>query len=378
MKVAFFIGKLGTGGAERQLVNLSQGLYESGHDVTVFTIYPGGQNAETLAQYNGPEIVTLWGRRGGDAIQRSLQVALAPLLFRKALNRHRPDIVYSMLYMTNLIAWLATRGHFSKCLVWGLRASNMTLNMKRVVPERLCSILSRSVPLAIANSYAGMEHHKRRGYHCRKKVVVPNGIDTAKFFFSGASRADIRREFGVSLTQPLIGIVARFDPMKDYPSFLKAASLVVKERPDAKFLCVGDGPSCYAKSLHALSEKLCLQHHMVWTGERHDMPAIYSALDVLCSSSSFGEGFPNVIGEAMACEVTCVVTDVGDSAEIVKDTGQVVRPCDEKALARAILTILNREGDVKSNPFLRNRVNYHYSVAAMVKNTEMILLGVSD
>lgn len=370
MRILFFIGRLGTGGAERQLVNLAQGLCDAGNAVCVVTIFSGGQNAKLLDAHKGVQLVSLWGTRARSVLLRSCQIALAPMLLRRCIRRNNPDFIYSMLYMTNLFAWFATRSHFSKHLTWGVRSSNMTLNWKRAVPERICAFLSRTVPLIIANSSAGMAYHKERGYHPQKFEVIPNGIDTERFQYNEEFRIKIRHELSVSLDEPLIGLVARIDPMKDHTTFLKAAALVIKEVKDVKFICVGGGPDVYAGELRVLANELGLKDRVIWLDDQSDIVPIYSALDILVSSSSYGEGFSNVIGEAMSCGVPCVVTDVGDAALIVEDVGQVVPPNDVELLAAAVLLelILNNRGNIQ-----RNKIIEQYSLEQLFKKTEDVL-----
>ena len=113
--------------------------------------------------------------------------------------------------------------------------------------------------------------------------------------------------------EKLIGRIARLAPDKGYPIFLEAAALLSKERKDVRFVIAGAGPESYRRQLQLLSQELGLAERLIWAGARPDMPAVYNALDILCSSSD-SEGFGLTVAEAMACGVPCVATDVGDSA----------------------------------------------------------------
>lgn len=171
-------------------------------------------------------------------------------------------------------------------------------------------------------------------------AVIPNGIDAERFHPDRKAGRRVRAEWGVGDDEFLIGIVGRFHPMKDHPNFLKAAALLARKRDDVRFVCVGDGPESYKSQLDKLVERLGLAQKLIWAGARSDMLAVYNALDIATSSSAYGEGFSNVVGEAMACGVPCVVTDVGDSAWIVGEAGRVVPPGDPEALASAWAEIL--------------------------------------
>jgi glycosyltransferase involved in cell wall biosynthesis len=155
--------------------------------------------------------------------------------------------------------------------------------------------------------------------------------------------------------------------MKDYPTFLRAAALVARAWPGTRFVCVGGGPEGLRRELGGQARALNLDGRLLWTDVREDMPAVYNALDLACSSSAFGEGFPNAVGEAMACGIRCAVTDVGDSARIVGDTGAVVRPGRPEELAAGLLRLLG-EG-ARGGDEVRRRIVDRFSTAAMIEAT---------
>lgn len=374
MNIVFFIGKLKCGGAERQLLNLARGMKDNGHDVSIITLYPDGlYTSSRRGALFTVKLIPLWKYEANNIPKKFYQFALAPMLLRKIIKQIDPDIIYSLLYLPNLFAWLATRGLFSKRLVWGVRSSNMKLNWKLAVAERIDAFISRTVPLVIANSNAGLQYHKKHGHSPQQFKVIPNGIDTEKFKYSAHSRKKIRREIGLSQHQPLIGIIARLDPMKDHPTFLKAAFLVSRKVNNAKFICVGKGPKKYTDRLYRLTDELKIKDRVVWFGERSDMTEIYCALDMLVSSSSYGEGFSNVIGEAMACDIPCVVTDVGDSAIIVGDRTLVVKPGDPDILAQAIISTLKTKEEQINPEQFRERILNYYSFKRLCDLTEQSL-----
>lgn len=372
MKVLFFIGTLAIGGAERQLSVLVKGFAGRGHSVSVVTLFPGGKIADDLKQEQRIELKSLWSHKSRNFVIRLFQLAAAPLILRRRIGGM--DCIYSMLEATNFIAWLATRFKKNTCLIWGIRSSNMEGHWKMALFDKLSAFVSPSIKLLIANSHAGLECLTQRGYRPQKYIVIPNGIDTERFRYNEESRRRIRHELGISLNQLLVGVVGRLNPMKDYPTFLKAAALVVKEVDSVKFLCVGSGPDDYAEELQALVQELGLTDHVIWLGDRSDMTAIYSTLDILVSSS-IGEGFSNVIGEAMSCGLPCVVTDVGDSARIVGDRALVVDPRNPKRLAQAILNTHQRKADTNWAEISRIRIEENFSLKKLIDLTEQRLCG---
>ena len=170
----------------------------------------------------------------------------------------------------------------------------------------------------------------------------------------------------------MIGLVGRLDPVKGHSTFITAATLLADERKDVRFVCVGEGPQTYRIQLERLSQELGLTECLIWAGARKDMPAVYNALDIVCSPS-YSEAFPNIVAEAMACGVPCVVTDVGDTAKIVGDEGIMVSPGDPHMLAKGLKTML--QGLHEINPHhLRERIVRRFSVETMIEATERILI----
>lgn len=376
MRLLFFIGSLGTGGAEKQISQLAYGLAKINHQVFVVTVYPGGQNWEWLKKHRSVTLISLFSNKNKTMPGVFYQLCMGIFRLHKIVIKENVDVVYSALYMSNLLAWFALRGINNVKLIWGIRASNMKLNWKRFVPFYVCSKLSSGVDMIIANSKAGLEYHKLNGYRSPDDVVVPNGIDTDKFKFNNDYRIKLRSEWGCSAQVKLIGIVGRLDPMKDHQTFLYAAEKLSKERNDAYFICVGDGPEKYKQELLCLTEELGLSDRIIWAGKRTDTPAVYSALDIAISSSAWGEGFPNVIGEAMSCGIPCVVTDVGDSAWVVADTGFIIQSNQPIQLADACKKILDlthdQYKDLSSNS--RHRIKSEFTIINSVISTEKALM----
>jgi glycosyltransferase involved in cell wall biosynthesis len=245
---------------------------------------------------------------------------------------------------------------------------------------RLCARLSRGVKRILVNSYAGFKAHARLGYDAARMLVVPNGFELSRFRPHPPSYQEVRQELGLGPEVRLVGMLARFDPQKDHETFLRVAQLVTKRLPEAFFLLAGNGLSqdnpAFAKLLAANPinpERLRI------LGERHDTPRLLAALDVYVSSSAFGEGFANAIGEAMACGVPCVVTDVGDSAFIVGETGLVVRPRQPQDLSRAIEEVLAwpLSGRTSRGQAARARIQQKFDINKIVAQLESFYLDLA-
>lgn len=370
MRIAFLIRSLNYGGAERQLVVLAKGLYDRGHDVVVMVFYPGGPLENEL--HDGGVRVRVLDKGGRwDVLGFLLRLVLV-------LREEKPDVLHGYLGVPNILAVLMKPFFRRVRVVWGVRASNMDLSrydwFARVTYKIECR-LARFADLIIANSYAGKDYAVRHGFPKDKIVVIPNGIDTERFRPAPAARARVRAEWGVPESEILIGLVARLDPMKDHPTFLKAAALLAQERADVRFVCVGDGPKDYKLGLRKMAEDLGLANCLIWAKARGDMSSVYNALDI-ATSSSYSEGFSNVIAEAMACGVPCVVTDVGDSKLLLGNTGRTVLPASPQILAEALhkLIMLPKPERIAMGQLARGRILNRFSVSMLSEQTAGILL----
>jgi glycosyltransferase involved in cell wall biosynthesis len=200
--------------------------------------------------------------------------------------------------------------------------------------------LSAQPDIVLSNSQAGIRFHEALGYKPKRWLYVPNPLDLEKFRPDPNARAELRRELGVAPNVTLIGLVARFDPMKDHSNFISAGRFLSNYRADLHFVLVGRKIDTSNELLmqQIRSSGIADRFHLL--GPRSDINRITAGFDIACSSS-IGEGSPNVVGEAMACGVPCLVTDVGDSAMIVGHTGKVVPAKDPKAFAEACQSLLD-------------------------------------
>ena len=172
---------------------------------------------------------------------------------------------------------------------------------------------------------------------------------------TSSARSAVRQELGLPVDATLIGFIARFHPQKDHRTFLQAATILSEQVPDSQFVLVGRGVTVDNEELRGLIAAHGPRHGVHLLGERADIPRLTAALDIATCSSAFGESFPSVVGEAMACGVPCVVTDVGDAARIVGDTGRVVLPKDAAALAAAWSELIELGPDGRRELGLRAR-----------------------
>ncbi|NJR14323.1 MAG: glycosyltransferase [Calothrix sp. CSU_2_0] len=365
-KIVFLIRDLNCGGAQRQLVTLVKGIDNTRFDVAVIYFYPGGTLVQEL-QDNNCKVICL-NKQGRWDISNFLWRLLNEL---KKIN---PDILHGYMGEANLLSILIKPFLPFTRIVWGIRCSKMNLDVYDWLSRFLSKVecfLFQFADLIIINSHAGKKDLLNFGFSEQKMVVVPNGIDTNRFQPDREAGIKVRSEWQVSSQQILIGLVGRLDPQKDHPNFLKAAALLCQEYDNIQFVCVGTGDSKYIEELQQISEDLAISNRVIWAGRRTDMRAVHNALDIAVSASGFGEGFGNTIGEAMACGVPCVVTDIGDSAWIVGDTGIVVPPHNCQALAAGCkhLIELNNDEKITIKQKARKKIVECFSVDKLVENT---------
>jgi glycosyltransferase involved in cell wall biosynthesis len=362
------------GGAERQLASLLAGLDKERFEVTVATFYDGGEFAAEVREMRAIRWIVLNKRSRWDVVGVTWKL-------RRPIRRSRPAIIYGYMGPTHALALCLGR-LFGAKVVWAVRASNMDLShydkLSRLSFWLECR-LARYADLIIANSRAGRNYVVGRGFPPAKTLVIENGIDIERFRPDTDARNRLRMEWGAGPEVMLIGLVARLDPMKDHSTFLRGFAMIAGKNVHARAVCVGDGPHSYAATLRQLVQDLGITGQVLWTGLRTDLPAVYNALDLAVSSSIWGEGFSNALGEAMASGLACVATDVGDSRLIVGDTGEIVVPGDPIGLAQALERLLARLGSgnyadqhhrVATS---RDRIRKHYSVERMVRRTERAL-----
>jgi len=252
-------------------------------------------------------------------------------------------------------------------LFWNVRQTLYDINSEKIqtrwliVLGRWLSFFPQSI---IYNSNLSAEQHCDVGYLSKKTKIIPNGFDLQKFRPDKNRRQQLREELKVSESTVLIGHISRLHPMKDHATLLRAIDRVVDSlsstgsKQEVLFLLIGQG----------VTSELSTNPAVHFLGERSDIPKIMSALDIVVSSSAWGEGFPNVIGEAMASEVPCVVTDVGDSAYIVGKYGRVCSVEDDQCIANSLLQLIEKKEERKiAGKQARKRIKENYSMDKIKK-----------
>jgi glycosyltransferase involved in cell wall biosynthesis len=279
----------------------------------------------------------------------------------------RPAVVQAWMYHANLIGGIAARLTGDVRVVWGIHSCVLEPQRTRLTTRwtvALCARLSHWLSdRIVAVSRTSRDQHVANGYDAGRFVVIPNGFDLDQYRPDPDCRREARGELGVDSESVLIGLVARMHPVKDHLNFVTAAALLARRQPNVRFLLCGEGTAADESLVRAIGDA-GLSGRFLLLGRRDDVPRIMSSLDVATLCSAAGEAFPLAVGEAMACGVPCVVTDVGDCAYLVGETGRVVPPRDPEALARAWedLVRLGTEGRRHLGLQARQRIEAHFSL----------------
>lgn len=375
MRVLHLITSLNTGGAEMMLFKLLSRMNRDRFDSRVISlIVPGpvGKKIEDL----GIRVEHL-------GLKRGFLPPLAVFKLTRRLNAFKPDLIQTWMYHSDLLglitAWWSGQGK----VIWNIRCSSMELSQYSRVTAwavSICKRLSGYPHAVITNSHTAKADHLALGYHPREFRVIPNGFDLAEFKYNERAKLGLRRELGLEPKTLCIGMMARYDPKKDHGTFLKAVKLITERHADSRFILCGEMVDSTNTHLTDLIHDLKIDPFVRLLGRRDDMTRIMAAMDILVLSSAFGEGFPNVVGEAMACEVPCVVTRVGDAARIVGDTGRVVAPREPGKLAAAVIDLIDLGPESRHwlGKEARARIVSRYSLDRVVKAYESLYLSTRE
>ncbi|MCD4673163.1 MAG: glycosyltransferase [Anaerolineaceae bacterium] len=363
LRVTHIITDLDMGGAEMMLYKLLSALDPKEFSSRVISLTNIGSVGERIRTLGVP--VDGLGMRPG--FPRPMD------MFRLAhlLRDGQPQVVQTWMYHADLLGGLVTRLAQRPPLVWNIRNSvlNPTTSKRSTYwTVHACARFSRRWPVKIVScSDTALKLHAGLGYAADRMLVIPNGFDLSLFRPDASARKFLRTELELPPETVLIGAVGRFDPQKDYLTMIEAAGLLHAERQDVHFVLCGEGLTNENQGLMAWITANGLQSVFHLLGRRTDVPAITAALDLATSSSAYGEAFSNVLGEAMACGVPFVATDVGDAAAILGKTGKVVLPRDPEALVAAWLELLSLPAEERAalGAAARQRIEDNFSLPAV-------------
>ncbi len=369
IKIMQVITTLGPAGAETMLCRLASGMDASRFENEVVSL-TGVLDLADRMQAIGVRVRTL-------GMKTSVPNPWLVVRLAQWIRDSRPDVIHTWMYHANLVGALAARLAGNVPVVWGIHHSGLHSSMdssRTVLVNRACAFLSRKYAARIVCcSKASLQVHKKLNYAAEKLEVIPNGFDLQQVKPDPAAHAWLREELGIPAETLLIGIAARFHPHKDHRNFIAAAARLHKGLPTVHFLLCGLDITWQNSQLVEWIDAAGLRDCCHLLGVRQDVSRLFAGMDI-ATTASRSEAFPVVIGEAMACGTPCVVTDVGDSAMIVDDTGEVVAPGDSQALAEAWCKLIKAGPEVRRRLGMaaRRRVQKHFALPAIVERYQAI------
>ncbi len=368
IRIVFVITGLNMGGAETMFYRLLAVLDRDRFTPEVVSLSDEGVYGTKIRSLNIP--IHSLGMRSG------IPSPWAFFRLVDILRRIRPAVIQTWMYHADLIGGLA--GLVVRVpVIWGIRNYSLDpafVKEGTIRVARLNARLSKRIPQkVVVCSDGARRQHVGIGYDPGKFVTIPNGYNLDQFRPAPPARSSLRHELGLDPNAFLIGLVARFDPLKDHQTFIKAAAIFLGQFPDTHFVLCGSGISLENAAIVRWIDAAGVRAKFHLLGFREDVPYIMAGLDIN-TLSSVGEAFPNVLGEAMACGIPCVTTDVGDAAEIVGDTGIVVQPGDPQALARGWdqLIELTVQERVSLGERARERIHSLYDIHQIAKQYEAL------
>ena len=377
VRVVHLINDLDDGGAQTMLCKLLEHRHDDRVEHRVITLLDGGVNhgrvldagvpLEQLGFARGKASFAVWRRLAG------------------VLRRHRPCVVQAWLYHANLAA-VASRLPMDRQapMLWNIRHSLHDLSQEKASTRyviRANGLFARLADKVVYCSRASVQQHVDVGFSQKNVIVIPNGFDCDAFKPRAGAREALVTELGIDPSAGLVGMAARYHPMKDHELLLSAVAGLRAEGLKPHLVLAGKGVEPGHRALGPMIERLGLEDHVSLLGYRRDMAGLIAGLDVYALSSRWGEGFPNVIGEAMASGVPAAATDVGDSRWIIGETGKVVAPGDLGAFthqALGPLLSMTPAERAELGVLARARIQNDFSIDAVVAQYEQLYLEVGQ
>jgi len=299
----------------------------------------------------------------------------------KLLQSLKPDIVQTWLVHADFIGSVAARLAGIKNILWNVRYSNIEIDKSKFTTILIIKILAKLSYILpetiIIVSKKAKKIYENKGYDKRKLKFIPNGYDLSTLKVIKNHKIDFQKKVKIKKQIPIIGYVARYDPLKDHVNLLNALSLIRSKGKD--FFCILVGFNINKnKILTNEIKKLKLNNYIRLLRPVNNVSKVMNLLDIHVQSSS-SEGFPNVVAEAMAHKTPCVVTNVGDSSYIVGQTGWIVPPNNSAKLAKAIETAFNEMATKNWNKkcnLARIRIKLKFSLSKMIKSYNNIWIKV--
>jgi len=372
-KIVMIITSLSCGGAETVLYELTKKLSKYDLDLHIISLSGKGVIYEKIKKLDIP--ISVVSNKSGPLIVFSF----IKLFF--LLRKIKPEVVHTWMYHADLFGGMIAKLANVDKIVWSLHNTNLDKDKTKLTTRlvvKTCSLVSSWLPSYIVScSFQSSLVHIEIGYPKEKITVIPNGFNLSEYYPRPGARQLILSELNIPKNSFLVGLMARFDPVKNHIGLIESAATLCKNNSNIYFIFAGQGVDSSNKYLTSIIDDLNLNSKIHMLGYRSDMPYLISSLDLLVSSSH-GEAFPLVVGEAMSCEVPCVVTDVGDSSYLVGNTGKVVKADDIDDLANAIEYMFQMKTEDRQylGKIARHRIIENFDITIIAKQYKKLYENV--
>ncbi len=375
MKVVHIIIDLNVGGAELMLKRLIL-QQQTGPTIEhiVISLTDRGTLGDELSR-NGIHIEAL-------GMRSSISVLSCFFQLRRRLKALHPDIVHTWMYHSDLLGGLAARTLGLRNIIWCVRSTDINKGGSKLtlLIRKICAALSDYIPAKIIYAAnASRKVHENLGYKHSRSQVIPNGFDLSRLEASDEQADTLRKYFKIQDGQRVITTVGRYSPVKDHITFINAAAQLARSDKALRFLMVGRGLSADNLALmNAINQTDCADQFIL-AGERNDIPCCLKISDIFCLHS-VTEGFPNVLGEAMAMGVPSVTTDVGDAAFLIGMEQYVVSAKQPSQLAQCIHKLLDMDYSKRKalGLTLQERIRNNFSMQSISQTYLNLYLKINN
>ncbi|MAT10467.1 MAG: hypothetical protein CMM02_05590 [Rhodopirellula sp.] len=374
IRILHIITTLEHGGAEKNLISISSNLDKNEFNQSIISLTTSSKKYSDIAELNNVQLINL-------NINNFITALVGIYKICKFLNQYKPHIVQTWLYHADILGLIIKILYKKYKVIWNIRCSHLAVSdisyTTRII-RYILSVRSQKVDGIIFNSKAGLVEHRKLGMFNENSHIIPNGFNLEEFKADKKIREKIREGLQINQDVFVCGMVARYDPLKNHDHFIRAAALLNKiYGKKIIFLLIGVNINWNNKKLvNSINhENLKDKFHLL--GQRNDINDILKIIDCLVLTS-ITEGFPNVIGEAMASEVPCVSTCVGDVVSIMGNRKNIIKINDVADLVSKVNDIINLSTDEKLElgVNLRKRIENNFSIVSTMKKYRMMYSNV--